>query len=107
MTTYLLLPSERYIEFPFWCLVRLFDETVKNNDLSSDHGAEKRSSNSFFALARISKRPLPIARVCGIPKLGPYSSMRTSMLEIEHASQQAKHQAPPRHFHCNMKVGKP
>ena len=50
MTNYLLLPSERYIEFPFWCLVRLFDETVKNNDLSSDHGAEKCSSKSFFCL---------------------------------------------------------
>jgi len=31
MTDYLLLPGERYIEFPLWCLVRLFDETVKAN----------------------------------------------------------------------------
>jgi len=58
MTNYLLLPSERYIEFPFWCLVRLFDETVKNNDLSSNHGAEKRSSNSFFCLGTDLKKAI-------------------------------------------------
>ncbi len=50
MIHYLLLPGKRYIEFPFWCLVRLFYETVKDYDLPPDHGAEKRSSNSFFCL---------------------------------------------------------
>lgn len=59
------------------------------------------------ALARISKRPLPRARVCGIPKLGPYSSCAKTMHEIEHASLQAKRQAQLLRFHCSMKDGKP
>jgi len=77
MTNYLLLPSEGNIEFPFWCLIRLFDKTVKNNDLFPTMVQKKALPIPSSALARISKRPLPSARVCGIPKLGPYSSMRT------------------------------
>jgi len=58
MTNYLLLPGKRYIEFPFWCLIRLFYETVENYDLSSDHGAEKCSSNPFFCLGTDFKKAI-------------------------------------------------
>ena len=58
MIHYLLLPSKRYVEFPFWCLIRLFYETVENYDLSSDHGAEKYSSYSFFCLGADFKKAI-------------------------------------------------
>jgi len=77
MIHYLLLPSERYIEFPFWCLVRLFDEAVKNNYLSSDHGAEKSSSNSFFCLGADLKEATAKRPCMRNSQVGPYSSMRT------------------------------
>jgi len=62
MINYLLLPGKRYIEFPFWCLVRLFDEAVKDYDLPPDHGAEKCSSDSFLSFGAdfkktVAKRP--------------------------------------------------
>jgi len=49
MLKYLLLPSTRYVKFPFGCFVRLLYDTVKDYNLSPNQGAEKCPTDSFIS----------------------------------------------------------
>jgi hypothetical protein len=77
MAQHLLQSAFGYVKFPFGRLLRFLGKDVEHDNTSSNNGAVEYSGNPFLPFDASLEESFPMARVCGKPRLGPNSSIKS------------------------------